>query len=126
MRKHEELNNPESCMSRAFRNEMTFVLLGRDVASPATIRFWAEERIRLGKNKMSDPQIIEALHCAGQMEKERIGEHRIKQLMELGVVFGPAFTGNNVREMSEAEFVEALEGAKRGELGYGQIKEGGV
>lgn len=60
MRKREELSDPNSCMSKARDDEMTFVLLGRDAAAPATIRAWIEERIRLGKNKEDDPQIVEA------------------------------------------------------------------
>lgn len=71
MRKTEELSNPNSCMSKARDNEMTFVLLGRDAAAPAAIRAWVEERIRLGKNKRTDSQIIEAEQCAAKMEAER-------------------------------------------------------
>lgn len=70
MRKHEELTNPNSCMSRASDGEMTFVLLGRDVAAPDTIRYWIEKRVLAGKNKYSDPQIIEALTCANTMEAD--------------------------------------------------------
>lgn len=69
MRKRDELTNPNSCMSRAKDDEWTFVLLGRDVAAPVAIRAWIEERIRLGKNKASDPQIIEAYEW---IEKARI------------------------------------------------------
>ena len=58
-------------MSRAKDDELTFVLLGRDAASPDTIRYWVEERIRLGKNTSHDPQITEALLCADNMESER-------------------------------------------------------
>ena len=71
MRKDEELTNPNSCMSRAYRTEMTFVLLARDPAAPDVIRYWVRKRIALGKNKMSDPQIVEALECAKKMEEER-------------------------------------------------------
>ena len=71
MRKQQELTDPRSCMSRAKEDEMTFVLLGRDVSAPATIRFWVSERIRLGKNTREDPQIVEALQCAATMETER-------------------------------------------------------
>lgn len=60
MRKREELTNPNSCMSRAKDDEMTFVLLGRDRAAPTAVRAWIEERIRLGKNQRTDAQIIEA------------------------------------------------------------------
>jgi hypothetical protein len=65
--KREELTNPKSCMSRAADDEMTFVLLGRDKAAPVAIRAWVNERIRLGKNTATDPQIVEALACADSM-----------------------------------------------------------
>ena len=70
MRKRDELTLPQSCMSRAADDEWTFVLLGRDTAAPATIRFWCNERIRLGKNQADDAQIEEALRCAAAMEGE--------------------------------------------------------
>jgi len=60
MRKHEELTNPSSCMNRARDDEWTFVLLGRDAAAPAAVRAWIEERVRLGKNRRDDAQILEA------------------------------------------------------------------
>ena len=72
MRKYIELNDPRSCMSRAKYEEMTFVLLGRDSAAPAAIRFWVAERIRQGKNEPHDAQIVEALECADTMERERL------------------------------------------------------
>lgn len=68
MIKRDELTNPESCMSRARDDEMTFVLLGRDKAAPLAIRSWVMERIRLGKNKPEDPQVMEALACAKAMD----------------------------------------------------------
>lgn len=71
MRKWEELTNPGSCMSRASSDEMTFVLLGRDVAAPDIIRAWARLRVEIGKNKQTDPQIREALECARTMQRER-------------------------------------------------------
>jgi len=71
MIKREELSNPNSCMSRAADDEMTFVLLGRDVSAPYAIRCWAESRIRAGKNLPGDPQILEAYHCAAEMERMR-------------------------------------------------------
>lgn len=72
MRKRDELADPNSCMSKAKDDELTFVLLERDMAAPATIRFWISERIRLGKNKPDDPQIVEAELCADAMEIERV------------------------------------------------------
>jgi hypothetical protein len=60
MRKRDELTDPNSCMSKARDDEWTFVLLGRDKAAPAAVRAWIAERIRLGKNKPDDAQIVEA------------------------------------------------------------------
>lgn len=70
MKKHDELANAQSCWNRARFDERLFVLLARDPAAPATIRFWVGERITSGKNKATDPQIVEALECADAMEKE--------------------------------------------------------
>jgi hypothetical protein len=71
MRKQEELTDNHSCLNRASANEMIFVLLGRDKAAAATIRFWCDLRVTLGKNKSDDPQIVEALACADTMDAER-------------------------------------------------------
>ena len=57
-------------MSRANDDEMTFVLLARDIAAPFAIRAWVSERIRLGKNFVDDLQIKEALDCALRMEMD--------------------------------------------------------
>ncbi len=51
-------------------NELTFVLLGRDKAAPDTIRHWVANRLMHNKNKITDPQIIEALDCADLMGQE--------------------------------------------------------
>jgi hypothetical protein len=72
MRKRDELTNPNSCMSRANEDEWTFVLLGRDVVAPDTIRDWCKRRISAGKNKPGDAQIIEALECALKMESAQL------------------------------------------------------
>lgn len=71
MRRREEMRSDDSCLNRASPDEMIFVLLGRDAAAPATIKFWAEERVRLGKNAPGDAQLVEALECAIVMESER-------------------------------------------------------
>jgi len=47
---------------------MVFVLLERDPAAAATIRFWAAERVRLGLNHEGDPKICEAERTADEME----------------------------------------------------------
>lgn len=61
---------PFDCYANALPHEQMFIVLARDVASPATIRFWCLERVKLGKNKWSDPQIIEAMECARKMEEQ--------------------------------------------------------
>ena len=71
MRKTQELQNPNSCMNRAESEELTFVLLGRDIAAPYAIRTWVNARIVLGKNQATDQQIVDALNIAQQMEQER-------------------------------------------------------
>lgn len=76
MLKHEELADPDSCMNRAGENEWVFVLLGRDSAAPYAIRAWAAERIRLGKNRAGDMQIMEAMMAADSME----GRNRVADL----------------------------------------------
>jgi hypothetical protein len=71
MIRREELSDPHSCLNRAHEDEMLFVLLGRDVAAPVAIRAWIAERIRIGKNKEDDFQIIEAQLAATDMEKRK-------------------------------------------------------
>ena len=71
MIKRDELNDFDSCFNKAGDSERLFVLLARDVAAPVAIRAWVAERLRLDKNKASDPQIVEALECARLMEMER-------------------------------------------------------
>lgn len=71
MKKSDELSKPDSCLNRAYPSELLFVLLARDPAAPIAIRAWLTERIRLGKNKIGDPQIVEALRLAEQMEQQR-------------------------------------------------------
>lgn len=70
MIKSKELTDPNSCMSRARDDEMTFVLLGRDKASAAAILCWCFARVMLGKNRMDDAQIVEALAAADAMQSE--------------------------------------------------------
>lgn len=70
MRREKEL--VEGCMAKARNGEMTFVLLGRDIATPAAIREWCRLRCLHGKNSPKDLQITEALECADTMERERI------------------------------------------------------
>lgn len=71
MRYCDEMTNPGSCLNKVEKNELVFVLLGRDPAAPEAIRAWIAERIRLGKNKITDIQIVKAQECAGMMNVER-------------------------------------------------------
>lgn len=72
MTKQENLDNPDSCLSRARPLERIFVLLERDDSAPNTIRFWVRERIRTGKNKPTDPEMLTALSEADDMEYSRV------------------------------------------------------
>ncbi len=49
---------------------MIFVLLGRDIAAAEAVRYWVKLRLQYGKNKIDDPQILEAYHCADEMQKQ--------------------------------------------------------
>jgi hypothetical protein len=71
MIKRDELDDHNSCLNRASDSERIFVLLARDAAAPVAIRAWAAERIRIGKNALTDDQIVEALECAMRMDRER-------------------------------------------------------
>lgn len=71
MKKYEEIFSPASCLNRARDDEMLFVLLARDPAAPVAIRAWVNERVKVGKNKITDDQIAEALRCAKQTEQQR-------------------------------------------------------
>jgi len=70
MRKWREEKDETSCWNKAIETEIMFITLGRDAATPDTIRFWCKRRIELGKNTADDAQIKEALECAKQMEAE--------------------------------------------------------
>jgi hypothetical protein len=69
VRKRDEL--VAGCMAKARDDEMTFVLLGRDAAAPAAIRWWIVERIELGLNQPGDAKLVEAEQCARLMEEEQ-------------------------------------------------------
>lgn len=70
MQKQQELDDPESCLNRAHADEAMFVLLARDAAASATVRFWIDERIRLGKNNRHDMQIHSAENLADLMDAQ--------------------------------------------------------
>lgn len=65
------------CYSRAKPDEPMFILLGRDKAAAKAVRYWVLERIKTGKNKATDHQIIEAYECAQAMEAYEERHHRV-------------------------------------------------
>lgn len=71
MRKSEELVCLDSCFNKARYDEYLFVLMGRDAATPETIRFWVAERIRLGLNTAGDPKMTQALNAADAIEQDQ-------------------------------------------------------
>lgn len=71
MRRDLEATDPRSCWNKANNQEMVFVLLARDKAAPVAIEAWCQERIRLGKNTDTDPQIVEARECAAKMRSDQ-------------------------------------------------------
>lgn len=74
MRKRDELADPRSCMNRAADDEWTFVLLSRDAAAPVAVRAWIEERVRLGKNRRDDAQIVDAEEWIAAVLADRSGD----------------------------------------------------
>jgi hypothetical protein len=73
VRKRDELADPGSCLNKARDDEWIFVILERDVALPAAVREWAAERVRLGKNRPDDEQILEPLRKAALLAEVRAG-----------------------------------------------------
>jgi hypothetical protein len=65
-----ELADPNSCLNKAKDDEMVFVIRAKDPAAAATIQFWIEERIRIGKNFAEDAKIIQARADALTMEEQ--------------------------------------------------------
>lgn len=88
MIKSQELTDPNSCMSRARDDEMTFVLLGRDRAAPFAILAWCQARIFLGKNKADDPQLVEARDCAMKMVEQAGGSGFLPSQMMMLIGIG--------------------------------------
>lgn len=68
MRKLDELILPDSCFNKAADDDLLFVLIQKDPAAPATIRFWIEERIRLGLNAQGDAKLASAESLAHRIE----------------------------------------------------------
>jgi hypothetical protein len=68
MIKSAERSNTNSCWNKAWDDELVFVLLERDESTPVAIRAWVADRLKRGKNKPNDPQIVAALEDAHSIE----------------------------------------------------------
>ena len=68
MLKRDEIADPTSCWNKAKDDDIVFILLQGDDASPETIRFWVNKRIELGKNKPGDRKMVTALQAADAIE----------------------------------------------------------
>lgn len=66
------------CYTNAKPDEPMFTLLGRDKAAARAVRYWVLERIKTGKNRASDSQIIEAYEIALAMEAYELQRHSIE------------------------------------------------
>ena len=82
MIRNDELTKVNSCLNKARPDEMLFVLRAHDRAAPATIRFWVDQRVRLGLNTANDSQIADAWNCAHEMECQREDEDRQSALKQ--------------------------------------------
>lgn len=71
MLKKHEIGDPNSCLNRAADDEPVFVLLGRDASAPRAVRQWVLERLKSGKNKHTDHEIVEADELAKRMDAYR-------------------------------------------------------
>jgi hypothetical protein len=79
MKKSQEVLQPDSCFNRAEKDELIFVLLGRDFFAPTAIRAWVEARVNSLKNMPTDKEIVEALECAKAMERAQAEKFRIEK-----------------------------------------------
>jgi hypothetical protein len=68
MIKSAERTMQNSCWNKAWDDELVFVLLERDESTPVAIRAWVADRLKRGKNKPNDPQIVAALKDAKSIE----------------------------------------------------------
>jgi hypothetical protein len=90
MLKRDEIADPNSCLNKAKDDEQLFVLLGRDQAATVAVRAWVNERIRIGKNKKTDPQILEALEWIAlvtweqsQNQGVKLGPRQLRQTADM-------------------------------------------
>lgn len=83
MTKQEEFSNQNSCFNRARQEELMFILLERDIATPDTIRYWAQLRVKSGKNTLKSAQIQEALTLADRIEQRKRVDSKVYGMAKL-------------------------------------------
>jgi hypothetical protein len=81
------------CYEAAMPDEHIFTILARDPAGPATLRFWADERERLGKTE--DPDDIDRIDDA-RRDAELMADWRAANLDPVGT--GPTWRGVTVND----------------------------
>lgn len=88
-------NNPGAfrCYEAALPDEPFFTILARDPAGPATLRFWADERERLGKT--DDPDDMDRIDDA-RRDAELMQDWREANLDPVGT--GPTWRGVGVND----------------------------
>lgn len=88
-------NNPGAfrCYEAALPDEHIFTILARDPAGPATLRFWADERERLGKTE--DPDDVDRIDDA-RRDAELMEDWRAANLDPVGT--GPTWRGVTVND----------------------------
>lgn len=82
MFKKDEIADPNSCLGKAYPDEMVFVLLARDLAAPEAIRAWVGERLALGLNRAGDKQIENAIKTIQKMKRQQPILEKMKVLLD--------------------------------------------
>jgi len=77
MRKQDEMADRASCLNKAEDDEWIFVLLGRDRAACKAVEAWIKERVRLGLNRQTDPQIRSAEEWVNTVYAQQVKEARL-------------------------------------------------
>lgn len=86
MTKRENIDNPNSCWNKARDDEQVFILLERDEAMAATLRSWADNRIRLEIDKSTSPKITAARRLADMLDRITLKKYSDKLREERNVL----------------------------------------
>lgn len=79
MQKRQEIEDPNSCLNKAMDEELIFVLLSRDPAAAATVRFWVDLRLKMGLNTRHDQKIQNAEELASRMDVQRTEREKTRK-----------------------------------------------